>query len=79
VVAARWFAELCSEENPSPVGAAIWGDTRLLLPEELAGRRWIDLLNGGQVAAEGTVLSMAYLMEHFPLGAVFSDGAAKSE
>lgn len=74
VVAPRWFAGLCGEAHPVPVGEALWGGTQLLLPEALVGREWTHLLDGGVVAAAGTRLSVVPLLARFPLAAAFSEG-----
>lgn len=44
VVAARWIARLCPDETP-PIGEAVWQDTLVELPPELAGMALRDVLS----------------------------------
>jgi (1->4)-alpha-D-glucan 1-alpha-D-glucosylmutase len=51
VAAPRLPAKLMSDSAASPHGAKIWGDTMLLLPEELGDRVWHSLFTGETLTA----------------------------
>jgi (1->4)-alpha-D-glucan 1-alpha-D-glucosylmutase len=62
-------------DGAAPIGA-VWGDTRLLLPDTLgiaAGARAHDLLSGGEHTL-GSELPLATLLAEFPVALVLSDG-----
>jgi maltooligosyltrehalose synthase len=81
VVVVRLFAALASAaagdaqaRHPAWRGES-WGDTRLLLPQELAGRGLEDCLTGKAHRA-APELGMSALLTHFP-GAVLVLDAAR--
>ncbi len=49
-----------------PCGAAVWGDTRLMLPEALAGRTLRNLLTGETLTMEGDGIALANVFQHIP-------------
>jgi (1->4)-alpha-D-glucan 1-alpha-D-glucosylmutase len=51
VVAPRLVAPLLAEGRWLPVGAASWGDTRLLLPQEDVGRSYCNVVTGETLRA----------------------------
>lgn len=80
VIVPRLFAALIGEHGRYPVGEPVWSDTRLLLPGELAGRTWTNLLTGETVeeqrlneetatageAVERSAIELATLFRTFP-------------
>ncbi len=65
VVVPRLVAGLLGEGEGPPIGA-IWGDTSLALPDELAGGRYTDVLTGQSLAGERT-LPLAGLLGRLPV------------
>jgi len=57
-----------SEQQPYPIGHAIWGSSRIALP---AGR-YRDVLTGGSIDASGGSLSVAVLLGEFPVALLSS-------
>ncbi len=51
VVVPRLLVRLVGGEEQPPLGAAVWGQTRLLLPQQLAGRTYRNLFTGERIAA----------------------------
>lgn len=72
VIAPRWFAGLCGTTQQLPVGQRVWNDTCIVLPQALADRRWLNLLDGSQPRVtklgEGAALPVRDLMTLFPVG-----------
>jgi (1->4)-alpha-D-glucan 1-alpha-D-glucosylmutase len=67
-VAGRRFARL-GAAGSAPIGA-LWEDTKLVLPEELAARRWREVLTDrplGQRGPNGTALPMSEIFAHLPV------------
>ncbi|MDD5250324.1 MAG: malto-oligosyltrehalose synthase [Rhodocyclaceae bacterium] len=75
VVAPRLFVRLMNGA-PLPLGAAVWQDTRLELPAELAGMRFINVFTGEPGVLEEhegkPSLPLAAALAHFPV-ALFCD------
>jgi (1->4)-alpha-D-glucan 1-alpha-D-glucosylmutase len=65
VVAPRLVVGLTGGDEAPPVGA-VWGDTALALPPELAGARLRDVLSG-RVHAPGAALPLAELLGTLPV------------
>jgi (1->4)-alpha-D-glucan 1-alpha-D-glucosylmutase len=66
-VAPRWSTRLPGEGFP--LGAGPWSDTRVLLPADLAGRRFVDRITGAprDVGGAGAaLLPAAALFDRFP-------------
>lgn len=67
----RLLARLATSSAPYATGESVWADTVLTLPEELAGRRWRNVLTGQPVEAtggeDGRQLSVALLLSTFPV------------
>jgi (1->4)-alpha-D-glucan 1-alpha-D-glucosylmutase len=66
----RHYTKL-GEATARPVGAA-WGDTKLLLPAGLGGRRWRNVitdarLGGTSVGNDGTALPLREVFAHLPV------------
>ncbi len=70
-VVPRLCARLVGGAPQAPVGAAVWGDTTLLLPATRAGTRYRDLLTGDLLEARalpgGVGLPLAALLRAFPV------------
>jgi len=71
VVAARCFARLLRGLDLDPVGAEVWGDTRIQLPENGKASRFLDLLGGAEIGAfesnGGLCLSVGQVLSRFPV------------
>jgi (1->4)-alpha-D-glucan 1-alpha-D-glucosylmutase len=50
-----------------------WGDTRIALPKEWAGRRWRNALTGETVRAEDGSISIAETLKQFPVALLVAD------
>ena len=70
VVAPRLVVGLTGGEERAPVGA-VWGETRLLLPDGERGRRYRDVLTGVTLTVEGAPgsagLALADVCAHLPV------------
>lgn len=53
-----------------PLGPAVWEDTRLVLPEEIGGRRWRNVFTGATLAGAGAV---AEVMGDFPVALLLAE------
>lgn len=71
VVAPRLVLQLCDGIEQQPLGDKVWGDTRIVLPEEQRGWSYRHLLTGDTLTAivqEGKVgLPLAGVLGHFPV------------
>jgi (1->4)-alpha-D-glucan 1-alpha-D-glucosylmutase len=67
IIAPRLVAGLTFGEARFPCGAD-WGDGRLPLPNDLAGRRWRNLLTGEDLVAEDGALPLARALATWPVG-----------
>ncbi len=70
----RLLPRLIPEPGQLPLGPEIWDDTHLLLPEDLRGRSWHNVLTGELVPA-AAALSAASLLKHFPVALLLADEA----
>ena len=52
VVVPRLVVRLVGAEVRPPLGAEVWGQTRLLLPAQMAGRTYRNLFTGESIAAD---------------------------
>lgn len=66
VVAPRLFASLAGQPGELPLGARAWGDTRLLLPEDLRNRKYRQVLTGRWMTADDA-LGLAAVLAEFPV------------
>ncbi len=71
VVVPRLVVGLTGGAEQAPLGAAVWGDTRLVLPEEEAGRAYRNVCTGEALTVEehdgqGS-LPLAAVFRHFPV------------
>jgi (1->4)-alpha-D-glucan 1-alpha-D-glucosylmutase len=64
-VAPRLFAGLLRAEDAAPVGAPIWGEAALSLPEDVRGE-FVDTMTGEKRRLEGR-LQVAALLARFPV------------
>jgi (1->4)-alpha-D-glucan 1-alpha-D-glucosylmutase len=66
--APRLMTRLVPEAGGPPLGAAVWGDTRLLLPGVEPGRRLRNLFTGEELTAgEGASVPAAEVFANFPV------------
>jgi (1->4)-alpha-D-glucan 1-alpha-D-glucosylmutase len=70
----RLVATLTPDGTP-PLGAAVWADTRLELPEPLRGRTYRDAFTGATIAADDS-LALAEVLARFPVALLVPDDAA---
>jgi (1->4)-alpha-D-glucan 1-alpha-D-glucosylmutase len=75
VVVPRLSASLVGGRN-APIGEEVWGDSVLVLPAELSGRRWRCALTGQEIdgARSGQGLSIAGIFESLPAALLLSEG-----
>ena len=66
VAVGRLLWPLGAGERP-PVGAAAWGDTRLVLPDRLGAARFADAFTGASGAAASGAVPLAGVFSHLPL------------
>jgi (1->4)-alpha-D-glucan 1-alpha-D-glucosylmutase len=74
VLAPKWLAGSGMEQNPYAQGK-FWGNTSILLPDNVAGS-WRNVLTGGSVTAErkrNTGLSVSDALKNFPVALLLSD------
>lgn len=71
-VVPRLIAPLVAEDRPLPLGDA-WASTRIVLPEELAGRRYAHVLTGETVEA-GSTLAAAAVFRTSPAALLWAGG-----
>jgi (1->4)-alpha-D-glucan 1-alpha-D-glucosylmutase len=78
----RLVVRLADGAERVPVGAEVWGNTRLLLPPPLVGRRFVNLFTGEGLApaspedASGPLLGA--ILGRFPVALLWSSGPASS-
>lgn len=76
VVVPRLLTEVVSEAQQAPFGQAVWHDTQVVLPEELAGSAWRQLFTGETLLTERTdaqeVLPLALALAEFPVALLHS-------
>jgi (1->4)-alpha-D-glucan 1-alpha-D-glucosylmutase len=65
VVTPRLIGTLCPAAHP-PVGAALWSNTRLVLPDRFTRRGWRNIFTN----ESGTSTDVGTLLEHFPVALV---------
>lgn len=70
VVVPRLCASLLNENREIPIGEDVWGDTRIELPPELAGRSFRNVLTNQTITPEPQAnwLPLSFLLSVFPLG-----------
>ncbi len=69
IVAPRLTRTLVGDGRRAPVGASIWGETRVALPARLAGRPLRDALSGARIGVPraGAELPVARLLTELPV------------
>jgi (1->4)-alpha-D-glucan 1-alpha-D-glucosylmutase len=67
VVCPRLVAGLTGATDRPPVGAAVWQDTSLSLPAELAGASFRNLLTAAPIEPDTRGLALATLLADFPV------------
>ena len=71
VVVPRWLTRLLPEPGRLPLGA-VWGDTHVLLPEDLRGRSWRNVLSD-EVVPAAAQLSLGAVLAQFPVALLLAD------
>ncbi|HEV2704470.1 MAG TPA: malto-oligosyltrehalose synthase, partial [Pyrinomonadaceae bacterium] len=66
-VAARFFVSLGVSRGLLPVGAEVWEETTLLLPETLAPGRYRDVFTGAEFSTDAPALRLAEVFAHLPV------------
>jgi (1->4)-alpha-D-glucan 1-alpha-D-glucosylmutase len=66
-VVPRLVRPLVREDHPVPLGAESWGETRLRLPADLAGRPLSNLFTGERFDADSSGLRLAEVLSCFPV------------
>ena len=78
VVVPRLVAGLLGKELVDPVGAEVWGDTRLVLADVAPGSRYRDVFSGEEVetsaGGDGAVLPAADVFAAFPFALLSRSG-----
>ncbi|HWY87760.1 MAG TPA: malto-oligosyltrehalose synthase [Gemmataceae bacterium] len=68
----RLLSRLAPGGEPGPWDAAAWEGTSLLLPDEVAGRRWLNIFSGetvlGRTQGKTTTLPVERIFASFPVG-----------
>ena len=64
-VAPRLFARLLRADDAAPLGAPVWGEAAISLPEDLRGE-FVDAMTGERHRPEGK-LQVAALLARFPV------------
>lgn len=72
VIAPRLVSDLLIDQQVPQVPFDRWEDTRLLLPETIAGQRWHNLLDQRDQFEEQTTLSVGTLLAHFPVAVLIN-------
>jgi (1->4)-alpha-D-glucan 1-alpha-D-glucosylmutase len=67
VLVPRLAVALVPAGDRPPVGAEVWGDTAVTLPEGFRGGRWENVYTGAAVAPEGEALPVAAVLDVFPV------------
>jgi (1->4)-alpha-D-glucan 1-alpha-D-glucosylmutase len=66
VVATRWHATLTERATRLPLGADVWGDTCIALPDEARGD-WQDALGGARIPGGRPTLPLVELLGEWPV------------
>ncbi len=69
VAAPRLVATLIPHGNQPPLGAAVWSDTRLKLPETVRGLHWRNVFTGESVDG----VSVGQMFENFPVALLIAE------
>lgn len=75
VIASRFLASSLSA-GVMPIGRKVWGDTRIVLPQDFPGR-WREMIVGGEVKGEGGV-AVGDALKHFPTALLFGESGAEN-
>src|SRR5262249_38728719 len=71
IVVPRLVAWLAGMSGLPPVGFEIWRDTKIMLPEDLAGARFLNLLTGESIdgggASPNVSLEVGTILRSFPV------------
>jgi (1->4)-alpha-D-glucan 1-alpha-D-glucosylmutase len=68
VIVPRLFYALVKRDAAPPVGQSIWRDTRIELPESLAGLRWRNVFTDETLEPRASTVELAQALLHFPYG-----------
>ncbi|HET6576541.1 MAG TPA: malto-oligosyltrehalose synthase [Fimbriiglobus sp.] len=67
VVVPRLVVGLTGGGDRPPLGAEVWADTRLELPESADGEAWVDRLTGERLTVSGAGLAVGRVLSRFPV------------
>ena len=74
----RLIATLLGDDTGPPVGPAVWGDTRLAMPDAPSGG-FRDIFTGASVGVEGSngvpSVAVADLLGHYPVAVLYGGEA----
>jgi len=80
VVASRWFWCLPPQPSGLPLGEAAWGDSELMLPTAIAGKRYRNIFTDEQVLGirkgEGVAFRLADLLGNFSVALLVDQSMA---
>jgi (1->4)-alpha-D-glucan 1-alpha-D-glucosylmutase len=71
VVAPRLIAGLLNDQTTPPIGPAVWGDTRIVLPKDVAAGSYTNLLTGEGLSfpnRDAAPLAVSQILADFPVG-----------
>jgi (1->4)-alpha-D-glucan 1-alpha-D-glucosylmutase len=78
----RLVARLGDGAERPPLGPGVWGNTRLLLPPQFLGRRFMNLFTGEELAPDGhegtSGFFLGAILGRFPVALLWSPEAASS-
>ena len=63
----RLVASLVPDASGPPLGAAVWSDTRIELPDDFGPRAYRDAFTGATIDPTGGTLAAASVFERFPI------------
>ncbi len=73
VVVPRLLTTLCPDPPGLPLGK-VWGDTRLTLPDGMAGRTWRNAFTGEMLQSTDGTLALAEVLATFPVALWLTEG-----
>ncbi len=77
VAVPRLISQLISDTSQLPLGEPVWGDTRLQIPADLAGRKWRNIFTGEAIETTGadsaSTLAASRLFADFPVALLLSE------
>jgi (1->4)-alpha-D-glucan 1-alpha-D-glucosylmutase len=69
IVVPRLIVQLSNPSGAAPIGSAIWDDTQIVLPANVARRSWKNLFTSDNVVAlENATIPVSQVLQQFPVG-----------